>query len=208
MHFNKKNLNKSQKAWLARQDNDIFVKKARIDGYRARSAYKLLEIEKKFSFLKNSRKIVDLGSAPGSWSQVARETANKNTKIFAFDLQPMHTIVGVNFFQYDCFKLKNNIINITGDDVDLVISDMAPSSCGDITTDHLSLIELCEQCLEICKIIVKKNGNFICKINQGREINNFMSLCKTMFAKVVFFKPPASRKESREIYIIAQKFLK
>lgn len=203
MHFQKKFTN-AEKVWLTRQGKDQFVKHAKQEGYRARSAYKLLAIEKKFSLLKKSKKIVDLGSAPGSWSQVAREKSK--AKIFAFDLLDMQTIAGVEFLQRDCFDLKNDILEITGGNVDLILSDMAPSSCGHSGTDHLVIVEMCAQCLRFCQKILIRNGNFVCKITNGSETQDFMNLCKTMFNKVNFFKPLASRQESREIYIVAQRF--
>lgn len=199
MHLKKKFKNSSVQ-WINRQINDCFAKQSKQDGYRARSAYKLLEIEKKFRLLKNTKKIIDLGSSPGSWSQVAREKSR--AQIFAFDLQEMQSIEDVQFIQIDCFKLSEEIMNIVGTTVDLILSDMAPNSCGDSVTDHLRIIELCRQCLQLSIIYLNKGGNMICKVSHGREEKTFLMECRQVFEKIVFFKPQASRKDSKEIYLV------
>lgn len=176
-----------------------------MEGYRAHSAYKLLEIEQKFSLIRKAKIIVELGSAPGGWTQVIREKASSMSKIFAFDLQNMEPIEGVEFIQIDCFKL--DLTDILTDKTDLILSDMAPNNYGDSITDHLRSAELCLQSMDIAKKHLKSGGSLVFKITQGSEYINLLRQYKKNFASVKSFKPPASRKDSAEIYLIAQNFL-
>tara|TARA_Y100001970_G_scaffold286730_1_gene409633 strand:- start:38 stop:628 length:591 start_codon:yes stop_codon:yes gene_type:complete len=191
------------KNWLNRQDKDIYVKKAKNDGFVSRSAYKLLEIESKHSLIVKSFNILELGSAPGSWSQVISKI-NKNAKIDAFDLLDMKykndkiNFIKKNFLHYN-FNLSNK-------KYDLILSDIAPNSIGHKSTDHLRIANIILDLISLCPKISLPESNFICKIWKGKEENNIIQNLKKLYDKVTYFKPRSSRNESSEIYLIAQKF--
>ena len=207
MYFKNKNLTNSSKSWISRQKKDMFVSQAKNSGYRARSAYKLKEIELKYKILRNSKIIIDLGAAPGSWAQFTREITHEKCKVYAFDLLPMDEIFGVEFHQMDCLKLDTGILNITNQKkACTILSDISPNKTGDKTTDHFKIAEICWQVIEISKIILKDGGNLCFKITRGSEEQSIFNECKKYFAKTYRFKPISSRKESSEIYIIAKGF--
>ena len=191
------------KIWLNRQDKDIFVKKAKNDGFVSRSAYKLLEIENKYRLILKSSNILELGSAPGSWSQVVCKI-NNNAKIDAFDLLDMKfrnnkiNFVKNNFLNYDFNQSKKKY--------DLILSDVAPNSIGHKSTDHLRIATLILDLIDLCKTISLPQSNFICKIWKGNEEKDIINNLKKLYTNVSYFKPNASRNESSEIYIIAEKF--
>jgi len=191
------------KNWLNRQDKDIYVKRAKNDGFFSRSAYKLLEIENKYRLIFKSSNILELGSAPGSWSQVICQI-NKDAKIDAFDLLDMKfrnnkiNFIKKNFLNYDFELLKKKY--------DLILSDVAPNSIGHKSTDHLRIATLLLDLIDLCKIISLPESNFICKIWKGNEEKNIIKNLRNLYKKVSYFKPNSSRIESSEIYIIAEKF--
>lgn len=201
----------SSKQWLARQLNDPYVAKAKLDGYRARSAYKLLEIHEKFNLLKPGMKLVDLGAAPGGWSQVAAkiiksdESASNNSMIIAVDLLEIEPIIGVNCLQKDFYAegTKEAIIKMLDGSADIVMSDMAANTTGHAKTDHIRTLDLCEHAIDFALKILKPGGHFIAKIFRGGTENSTLNKIKLNFHKVKHFKPSSSRKESVEIYLIA-----
>lgn len=192
--------------WLNRQINDIYTQQAQKENYRSRAAYKLCEIDDKFNIISKSNKILDLGAAPGSWSQVARVRAKKNAQIFALDILEMPPIEGVTFFCNDIVDDQEDIVNMTGQ-VDLIMSDIAPNFCGIPDIDHLRSMELCDSVLELLEKILQKNGSLVIKVLQGKEDVDLFRRIKSMFIKTKRIKPKASRKESIEIYYVATGFL-
>lgn len=200
----------SSNDWLRRQLNDPYVAKSKIDGYRSRAAYKLLEINHRFKILSAGMRVVDLGSAPGGWSQVAAkivksdELATKG-KIIAIDLLPIEPINGVTFFQKDFLAddTAELIHTALGGLADVVISDMAANTIGHAATDHLRIMDLCEQAFDFALTILKPNGHFVAKIFRGGTENHLLNKVKLNFSTVKHFKPSSSRKESSEFYLIA-----
>lgn len=201
----------SSKEWLARQLNDPYVAKAKLDGYRSRSAYKLLEIHEKFNLLKPGMKLVDLGAAPGGWSQVAAkiiksdESASNNSMIIAVDLLEIEPIIGVDCLQKDFYAedTEETIIKMLNGSADIVMSDMAANTTGHAKTDHIRTLDLCEHAIDFALKILKPGGHFIAKIFRGGTENSALNSIKLNFHKVKHFKPSSSRKESVEIYLIA-----
>lgn len=201
----------SSTRWLKRQLNDPYVARSKIDGYRSRAAYKLIEINDKFKILSKGKNVVDLGAAPGGWSQVAAsivgsDDSNAKNKVIAIDLLEMEPMPGVishvaNFYEQ---KSKDLILDDLGGELaDIVISDMAANTTGHSATDHLRIIDLCENALHFALLILKPGGHFVAKIFRGGAENDLLSLVKQNFKKVKHFKPDSSRKESSEFYLIA-----
>ncbi len=201
----------SSTRWLKRQLNDPFVHKAKLDGYKSRAAYKLIEIHNKFHILKPGDNVVDLGAAPGGWSQVAAkiiksDNISSKNKLIAIDLLPIEKIAGVTSFTKNFFDddTKSLIINeLKGELTDLVMSDMAANTTGHSQTDHLRILDLCENALIFALKILKPGGHFVAKIFRGGAENNLLTMVKQNFNKVRHFKPESSRKESSEFYLIA-----
>lgn len=202
---------KSSTLWLMRQLNDPYVAKSKLDGYRSRAAYKLLEINEKFRVLTPGMNVVDLGAAPGGWSQVAAkiiqsDSKNAINKLIAIDLLPIDPIAGVVSLQKDFFAedTKTLIINnLNNQFADLVLSDMAANTTGHSATDHLRIIDLCENAFEFAITILKPGGHFIAKIFRGGTESDLLAKVKQNFTTVKHFKPAASRKSSSEFYLIA-----
>ncbi len=192
--------------WLQRQLNDPYVMRAEKEGYRGRAAFKILEINEKIDFLREGMNIVDLGSAPGGWSQVA---AAKGANIVAMDLLEMDAIPGVNFVQMDFMdndapnKLKDML---GGEKADVVMSDIAPNTTGHKQTDHLRIMAVVEAAYMFATEVLKPNGLFIAKVFQGGTQNTLLANMKTDFTTIKHIKPPASRKDSSEQYLIASGF--
>lgn len=204
---------KSSAAWIQRQAHDPYVARAQKDGYRARAAYKIIEMNEKYHFLKNGQVVVDLGAAPGSWSQyVAREFPK--TKIFAMDLLEIKPINGVEFYQGDftgddALRWLNEKLNLSEDSggtVDVVMSDMAPNTVGHKKTDHLRQMVLLEYALDFALHALKKDGTFVAKSFTGGATNDLVKQIKEHFADVHYIKPPSSRKDSVEMFIVATGF--
>ena len=203
---------KSSAAWIQRQAVDPYVARAHKDGYRARAAYKLIEINEKFKFLKNGQVIVDLGAAPGSWSQYLMREFPRS-KIFAIDLLEIKPIPGVEFYQGD-FTTDNALewlvrkLNLPEDEmkngtVDVVLSDMAPNTVGHKKTDHLRQMVLLEYAFDFAKRALKKGGTFVAKSFTGGTTGDLLKQIKENFESVHHIKPPASRKDSVEMFIVA-----
>lgn len=196
----------SSTIWLKRQLNDPYVAKAQMDGYRGRAAYKLIEINNKIDVLKPDMVVIDLGAAPGGWSQVA---AQAGCKVIGLDLLPIDPIDGATFFQMDFMEdeAPEVLINAMGGaPADLVMSDMAPNTIGHKNTDHLRIMALVELGYDFAKQVLKEDGVFIAKVRQGGTEHELLAKIKKDFKTVKHIKPPASRKESSETYLIAQGF--
>ena len=181
---------------------DHFFKKAKISGYRSRSAFKLIEINNKFRFLKNGINILDVGSYPGGWCQVIREK-NKNGKIMGLDQKEMKEIEGIKIFVGDFLdeKSKSIIIDYFKSDIDVILSDMASNTTGNKSLDSIRTNELCLDVLDFSKDRLSKDGVVISKLFMGKEFNEIKIKAKKNFKKIHFFKPKSSRNESRETYI-------
>ena len=204
----KKNLKENSKKWVRRQLSDIFYIQAKKSGFRSRSAFKLIEIEKKFKIFKNTNKILDLGSAPGSWCQVALMSKHsENINILGVDKLKIQTIKGANFFEGDLEEIKTTqfIKEYFKGSVDLILSDMAPNTIGHKQADHLRILNLVEIALDVCEDNLKKEGVFVCKIFQGGAQGNLYKKMKEYFYDIKYFKPKASRNESTETYLIAKR---
>ena len=197
--------NKISKNWIIRQKRDIYVKQSKIEGYRSRAVYKLQEIDKKFKILKNGIHVVDLGAAPGSWSQFLSKNF-KNLKIASIDLKEFETIENVYQFQGDFNDdvQQKKIIDYFGNKIDLVLSDMAVNTTGNKNLDSLVTGELSIKALNFSNNILKKQGCFVSKIFMGSSFNEIVKIAKKKFKEIQIFKPPASRKDSKENFIICK----
>ncbi len=198
---------KNSRDWLRRHLSDTYVKKANKQGYRSRSVYKLQEIDDDERLIKPGMVVVDLGSAPGSWSQMSVKKVGINGKVIAIDMLPMAPIERVHFIEAD-FSLEaglNAVIEaIENKTVDLVISDMAPNLTGIVLTDQARLYALGELALDFAVKFLKSNGCFLVKVFQGDGFEPFVKLMRENFQKVVTKKPDASRDESREVYLFGR----
>jgi len=198
-------LKPSSKAWMHEHINDEFVKRAQKEGYRARAAYKLTEIDDKDKLIKPGMTIVDLGSTPGSWSQVATQRLKGQGRIIALDLLEMEPIKGVEFIQGDFREdaiLKILEKSLNGKQVDLVIADMAPNMSGITIVDQAGAAYLTELALDFSKEWLKPSGNFLVKVFIGEGFDDIVKNMRTMFDKVVTRKPKASRGRSSEVYLL------
>ncbi len=197
--------NKISKNWINKQKSDIYVRQSKIEGYRSRAVYKLQEINEKFKILKNGIHIVDLGAAPGSWSQfVSRKF--KNSKIVSIDLKEIEKIENIYQIKGDFTdKLQQKkIIDYFGSKIDVVISDMAVNTTGNKNVDSLVTGELSIEALNFSTNTLKKQGSFVSKIFMGSSFNEIVEIAKKEFKKVHIFKPLASRKDSKENFIICK----
>ena len=202
-----KKRSESSTRWLQRQLNDPYVKQAKADGYRSRAAYKLIEMNEKFGLLKGASRIVDLGITPGGWSQVARKVRPKAT-VVGIDLLETEPIEGVTIFQMDFMDddAPRVLEEALGGKADLVMSDMAANTVGHKQTDHLRTMGLVEAAAWFAVENLDTGGTFIAKVLAGGTDNDLLNLLKKHFKTVKHAKPPASRKDSSEWYVIAQGF--
>ena len=199
---------KTSKAWMQEHLNDAFVKQAQKDGYRARAAYKLIEIDDKDHLIKPGMAVVDLGSAPGSWSQVVAQRLKGQGKIIALDILPMVGIGGVDFIQGDFREdavLAELEERLNGQSIDLVISDMAPNISGIGSVDQANATYLTELAVDFSLKWLKPNGNFLVKVFIGSGFEEIVQLMRESFEKVVTRKPKASRDRSSEVYLLGLK---
>jgi len=198
---------KSSKAWLHEHVNDHYVHMAQKDGYRARAAYKLLEINEKDKLIKPGTVLADLGSAPGSWSQVAAKLVGNSGRVFALDILPMDEIEGVSFIQGD-FREDEVLAQfetlLDGRPLDLVICDMAPNMSGNAVTDQARSFYLCELALDFAVNHLKTGGSFLVKVFQGAGYQEYMAAMREIFGTVLTRKPEASRNRSSEIYLLGK----
>lgn len=203
-----KKLKKSSVKWLSRQLNDPYVKEAQERGYRSRASFKILEINEKFKLFKKGNKVLDLGSAPGGWSQILVDIVGENN-VLAVDILPMEEITGVKFIQKDFLSedaTKIILEQMNGQKYDAVVSDMAANTTGDKKTDHLRTSLLIESALDFALTVLKKGGCFVGKVFQGGVEKEIFNKLKENFEIVKHFKPNSSRKDSVEIYVIAMNF--
>ncbi len=200
---------KSSRKWLDRHFNDAYVKQAQKAGYRSRAAFKLLEIQEKDRLIKPGMRVVDLGAAPGGWSQIARDLVGDEGQVYALDILPMEPIAGVEFIQGDFRQTEplealRNLLD--GAAIDLVISDMAPNVTGMPSVDQPRSIYLCELALDFARESLKPGGGFVAKVFQGEGFDDYLRALRSAFGRVVSRKPDSSRARSREIYLVAGNF--
>ncbi|WP_293875866.1 MULTISPECIES: RlmE family RNA methyltransferase [unclassified Sphingomonas] len=193
--------------WLERQLNDPYVKRAKAEGYRSRAAYKLIELDERFSIIRGSRRVVDLGIAPGGWSQVIRRQAPKAT-VVGIDLLPVDPIDGVTIFQMDFMDdaAPDRLMEALGGAPDLVLSDMAANTVGHPQTDALRTMALVETALAFAVDVLDKGGSFVAKVFAGGADSQLIAEMKRNFKTVKHAKPPSSRKGSVEWFVVAQGF--
>ncbi len=203
---NKRSL--SSQKWLERQLNDPYVARAKREGYRSRAAFKLLEIDEKYHVLKPGQRIVDLGAAPGGWSQIAARKVGAKGKVVGIDLLPIDPMPGVEFIQLDFLdeSAPGKLIEMLGGPADVVMSDMAANTTGHKKTDHLRIIGLAEAAIYFAREILAPGGVFIAKVFQGGTENQLLADLKRDFAVVRHVKPAASRADSAELYVMATGF--
>ncbi len=200
----------SSKRWLDRQLNDPYVARAKREGFRSRAAYKLMEIDDKAHFLKKGARVVDLGAAPGGWSQVAakRIGAPDRGRVVAIDILPIEPIAGVEFTQLDFLDpaAPEKIKKMLGGRADVVLSDMAANATGHARTDHLKIMALVELAGDFAREVLAPGGTFLAKVLQGGTEASLLASLKRDFASVKHVKPPASRPDSAELYLLASGF--
>jgi 23S rRNA (uridine2552-2'-O)-methyltransferase len=198
---------KTSKAWLSEHVHDHYVHQAQKDGYRSRAAYKLLEINEKDKLIRPGTVLADLGSAPGSWSQVAAQIVGDKGRVFALDILPMDPLPGVDFIQGDFREqevLDEFVRLLGGRALDLVISDMAPNISGMSAIDQARSFHLTELALEFARDHLKPGGHFLVKVFQGSEFQDYLKAMRELFVEVVSRKPKASRDRSNEIYLLGK----
>ena len=201
---------KSSRKWLDEHFSDSYVKAAQKAGWRSRASFKLLEADESDKLLKKGQVVVDLGAAPGGWSQVVAQKIMPNGKIFALDLLEIEPIENVHFIQGDFTEeaiyeqLMNELDNTP---VDIVLSDMAPNMSGNKTVDQTRSVYLCELALDFAKSVLKEEGVFLVKVFQGAGLDDFIANMKPLFKKMKHIKPKASRDRSREYYLLGTGFL-
>jgi len=200
--------NKISKNWINKQKRDIYVRQSKVDGYRSRAVYKLIEINQKFKILKNGISLIDLGSAPGSWSQYLSKNI-KNGKILSIDIKKNDPIDNVFQIKGDFTQISNQelIKNHFNSKIDVVLSDMAENTTGNKNVDDISAGELCKKAMFFAKEILNKNGIFVSKIFMGSSFKEIISESKSIFKETRVYKPMSSKKDSKESFIIC-KFLR
>lgn len=201
----------SSRQWLQRHLNDPYVAAAQQEGYRSRAAFKLLQLDEKFKLLKPGMRVVDLGAAPGGWTQVTvKAIGKKNRKLVALDILAMKPIEGAEILQMDftADDAPDKLKTLLGGPADLVLSDMAPNTTGHAGTDHIRIMALAEMAAQFAIDVLAPGGAFVCKFFQGGAEREVLGMLKAHFATTRHAKPPASRSESSETYLVAQGFRK
>lgn len=201
---------KSSKGWLKEHFDDSYVKRSQQLGYRSRSSFKLLEIDEKDGLLKPGMVVVDLGAAPGGWSQVAAQRVGGRGVVLASDILPIAPIDGVTFLQGDFTEqsVYEQLMNLLGDKpADLVLSDMAPNMSGVKAIDQPQAMHLAELALELAKTVLKRDGSLLVKVFHGEGLEQYQSELRSLFSSVRVRKPDASRARSREVYLLASGFM-
>jgi len=199
----------SSRAWLARQINDPYVARAKREGFRSRAAYKLAEIDDKFHLLKAGARVVDLGAAPGGWSEIAARRVGPSGRVIALDILEMKPIAGVEFLRLDFLdatapeRLKELLGGKNQGKADVVLSDMAANATGHRQTDHLRIMALAEAAALFARELLAPGGAFLCKVLQGGTEATLLAELKRVFSTVKHVKPPASRADSAELYLLA-----
>jgi 23S rRNA (uridine2552-2'-O)-methyltransferase len=194
--------------WLERQLNDPYVAEAKAKGYRSRAAFKLIELDSKFHFLKRGGRVLDLGAAPGGWSQVAATRVGREGRVVASDILDMEPLAGVEIFKVDLTDAETStqLKAALGGVADVVLSDMAAPTTGHRATDHLRTVALFEAALDVADDVLKPGGAFVGKVFQGGATKDLLERVKQNFREVKHVKPPASRSESVELYLVALGF--
>ena len=196
----------SSRRWMHEHLNDEYVKKAQKEGYRSRAVYKLLEIIEKSQIINKGDKVLDLGAAPGGWSQVAAKIVGKSGQVIASDILSIEKISGVNFLQGDFTEqsVYDELITLTKESlIDIVLSDMAPNMSGQLSVDQPKSIYLAELAIDLAVKTLSKNGHFIVKVFQGDGFDGYVKNARKKFKKVSIIKPKASRSRSKEVYLLA-----
>ena len=200
----------SSKRWLQRQLNDPYVARARREGYRSRAAFKLIEIDDKANFLRKGARVVDLGAAPGGWSQVAarRVGAPEQGRVVAIDILPMDVLPGVEFAQLDFLdaSVPARLRAMLGGPADVVMTDMAANATGHARTDHLKIMALVEAAADFARDVLAPGGTFVAKVLQGGTEASLLATLKRDYKSVKHVKPPSSRPDSAELYLLASGF--
>ena len=193
---------KKSNSWKIKQHRDPFFKRSKTLGYRSRASFKLIELNDKFKFIKNNTNLLDLGSYPGSWSQVASEIITKG-KILSIDIKNMSPVKNVNFYKNDIFEkiTKDKIKDFFNGKLEVIISDMAADTTGSKSLDSIRTNQLCLEILSLSPEVLVSNGVFVSKVFMGEDFDEIIKLAKTLFKEVKFFKPMSSRNESKETYI-------
>ncbi len=205
---NARRFSPSSQKWLQRQINDPYVVKAKAAGWRSRAAFKLIELDEKYHLLKSGQRIVDLGAAPGGWTQVALKKVGAKGQVVGIDILPMEPIAGATLLLKDFTEEDAPALLLAelGGPVDLVLSDMAAGSIGHQATDHLRIMMLAEMGLEFAIQVLKPGGGFVCKLFQGGAEKELLTILRKHFSTVKHAKPPASRQGSSETYVVALGF--
>lgn len=195
----------SSKLWLERQLNDPYVARAKREGFRSRAAYKLIEIDDKARLLKKGARVIDLGAAPGGWSQVAARRVGAQGRVVAIDVLPMDAIAGVDFAQLDFLSADapKKLQALLGGPADVVLSDMAANATGHAKTDHLKIMGLVEAAADFAREVLAPGGTFLAKVLQGGTEAALLTALKRDFKSVKHVKPAASRSDSAELYLLA-----
>jgi 23S rRNA (uridine2552-2'-O)-methyltransferase len=198
----------SSKLWLERHLNDPYVARAKREGYRSRAAFKLAEIDDKARFLKTGARVIDLGAAPGGWSQLAAKRVGSGGRVVAIDVLPMEPVTGVDFVQLDFLdsSAPAKLTALLGGAADVVLSDMAANATGHARTDHLKIMALVEAAAEFARAVLAPGGTFLAKVLQGGTETSLLAALKRDFRQVKHVKPPASRSDSAELYLLATGF--
>ena len=193
---------KKSNTWKIKQHRDQFFKKSKTLGYRSRASFKLIELNNKFKFIKKNSNLLDLGSSPGGWTQVASKLITKG-KILSIDIKQMQPVNKVKFLKCDIFDFntKDKIINYFNSGLDVIISDMAADTTGNKSLDSIRTNQLCAEVIEFSSKILKNNGVFVSKLFMGDDFLEVKNLAKSVFKDVNFFKPESSRNESKETYL-------
>ena len=198
----------SSRAWLERQISDPYVARAKREGFRSRAAYKLAEIDDKYHLLKPGARVVDLGAAPGGWSEIAARRTGPHGRVVAIDILDMKPLAGVDFLQLDFLDetAPGRLKAMLGGKADVVLSDMAANATGHRQTDHLRVMALAEAAAHFAREVLSEGGGFLCKVLQGGTEASLLADLKRSFASVKHVKPPASRTDSAELYLLARGF--
>ncbi|MGM0561686.1 MAG: RlmE family RNA methyltransferase [Pseudomonadota bacterium] len=198
----------SSTRWLQRQLNDPYVAEARARGYRSRAAFKILQIDEKVRLFRKGQVVVDLGAAPGGWAQVAVERVGNGGRVIGIDLLEMDPIPGAELLEMDFMadEAPQKLRDLLGGGADVVLSDMAPANTGHSQTDHLRIMGLAEAALEFAEEVLSPRGSFVAKVLQGGTEKELLDRLKLNFERVRHIKPPASRSDSSELYVVAQGF--
>jgi 23S rRNA (uridine2552-2'-O)-methyltransferase len=198
----------SSRTWLERQLSDPYVARAKRDGFRSRAAYKLAEIDDKYHLFKEGSRVVDLGAAPGGWSEIALKRIGPKGRVIALDILEFKPMTGVEFLKLDFLDdtAPDRLKEMLGGNADVVLSDMAANATGHRPTDHLRIMALAEAAVEFAREVLAKGGSFLCKVLQGGTETVLLAELKRDFESVKHVKPPASRADSAELYLLARGF--